>query len=279
MKLLLNACLCRWKYLFVAALFLLPGCGEVQKGSENSSNSKEEWVTEEVLQQLVDLQRTVSELQKDVVDLDSKVASLRGGGLGLQKLTKVEFGEGVALGNADAQIAIVEFMDYQCPFCVRHARKVLPQIKKELIDTGAVKYIIRDFPLSSHSKAKGAAIAVACAGEQNKYWQMHEQLISGRGQLGRDFYSKTAKSLGLALDDFNECLSHTKHEIRINQNLAYGKQVGVTGTPKFYVGIVSGNTIVDVQVISGAQSFEVFSRTIKSLAGRNVKKNKRAARE
>lgn len=260
--------------ILVASAFLFFSVSAIGDGEIGSgSHKKVSWLTEEVLQQLMDLQKAVSELQDNVGNLNTKVDLLNSGKKTRPRVDGIDFGRGVLLGAPNAPFAIVEFMDYQCPFCVRHASKVLPQIKKELIDTGKVKYVIRDFPLSSHSQAKGAAIAVTCAGEQGKYWQMHEQFVANSRKLNDDYYGQAANDLGLDVKVFKNCLVKPEHEIRINESLAYGEEVGVTGTPKFFVGRVKGASIGDVQVISGAQPFGVFSRAVEKLSGTKVVPN------
>ena len=85
------------------------------------------------------------------------------------------------LGDDSATVTVIEFTDYQCPFCSRHFEQTFGQIKKNYIDTGKVKYVVRDFPLSFHSNAHKAAEAAECAGEQGKYWEMHEKLFKEQG--------------------------------------------------------------------------------------------------
>lgn len=98
-----------------------------------------------------------------------------------------------ALGDEKAEIAIVEFSDYQCPYCVRHAKQVFPDLKKNFMETGKVKYYLRNFPLSFHAKARDAAIVSECAGKQGKQWDAHEYLFDNSRQLGDDTFNKLAE--------------------------------------------------------------------------------------
>lgn len=228
---------------------------------------KYEWVVEEILQQLTELRKEVNSMKKDVTALNDKFDALaknaqRGG---KAAPTTVDLGNNI-MGDQNASYAIVEFTDYQCPFCGRHSKNVLPQIKKELIDTGKVKYALRDYPLGFHGQAKGAAVAANCAGEQGKYWEMHEVLFNNQRELKDTLYIETAQSLNIDATKFTQCLNNPAKSKAVDQDLAYGNTLGVTGTPKFFVGKVKGNTITNIQVISGAQSYGAFSGAIDRLS-------------
>ncbi len=101
---------------------------------------------------------------------------------------KVEIGKSPVLGDKNAKVTIIEFSDYECPFCGRHYQQTYPQIKKNYIDTGKVKMSFKDFPLSFHQSAQKAAEAARCAGDQGKYWEMHDKLYSNQESLGVDNY-------------------------------------------------------------------------------------------
>ena len=101
-------------------------------------------------------------------------------------------------GKADARVTIVEFTDYQCPFCSRYVRETYPQLDKEYVQTGKVKYVLRDLPLEAiHPLAMKAAEAAHCAGEQGKYWEMHDRLFANQTELARTDLAKHAQALGL----------------------------------------------------------------------------------
>ena len=174
------------------------------------------------------------------------------------------------IGDIQASYAIIEFSDYQCPYCARHANNVFPQIKKELIDTGKVKYALYDYPLGFHGEAKGASVAVRCAGEQDRYWEMHTELFTNQRKLSNDFYEETARAFALDSQAFSTCLADPAMSMAVDRDIAYGKSLGVTGTPKFFVGRVQGDEITDVIVISGAQSFAAFSGAIERLSKKEI---------
>lgn len=166
------------------------------------------------------------------------------------------------LGSNSAEYAMIEFSDYECPYCRRYATQVFPQIKQQYVDSGKMKYVIRDFPLNFHSQAKPAAIAAHCAGEQSKYWEMNEALIKQSSGLNKELYSKLATEINLDIASFNACLDNPKIANRINDDFSYGQEIGVTGTPRFYIGKVEGDHIINVVPLSGAQPLEAFDRVI-----------------
>jgi len=163
-----------------------------------------------------------------------------------------------SLGSPDAPITIVEFSDYQCPYCLRHFQQTMPQLKKEYIDTGKVRYVFKDFPLSFHEKAVPAALAAECAGEQGKYWEMHDKLFGEQSRWVKeskptDVYKEFAKELGLDTKQFNECLDSQKYADEIMADMKEGRDAGVQGTPAFFI---------NGQFLSGAQPYEVFKQVI-----------------
>ena len=168
------------------------------------------------------------------------------------------------MGDPDAPVLIVEFTDFQCPFCRRYDEETLPQIKKEYIDTGKVRYMLKHFPLTQiHPQAVPAAIASECAGEQGKFWEMHDKLFSQQDQWsGKDDANSTfktfAKDLGLDEKAFDECITAERYKDKVMDNQKEGMAAGVQGTPAFFV---------NGQFISGAQPFQVFQQMIEKALG------------
>ncbi|HEY79967.1 MAG TPA: hypothetical protein EYP25_01945 [Anaerolineae bacterium] len=162
------------------------------------------------------------------------------------------------MGDPNAPVTIVEFSDYQCPFCQRHFQQVLPQLKKDYIDTGKVRYVFKDFPLSFHKQAMPAAMAAECAGEQGKYWEMHDKLFSERDKWNENpdvnnVMKQFAKELGLDEKPFNACFDSEKYKDEILADQQEGMAAGVQGTPAFFI---------NGQFLSGAQPYEVFKQII-----------------
>ncbi len=170
------------------------------------------------------------------------------------------------IGNANAPVVIVEFSDYQCPFCRSWAENVKGSLQTDYIDTGKVKLAYKDFPLSFHPMAPTYATAARCAGEQNKYWEMHDKIYSEQAKFGsgtvstvtKDNIKTWAADLGLNATAFNTCLDSDKFSAQIQTNMREGSRVGVSGTPSFFIGKAGGTG----QLIVGAQPYTVFQAAI-----------------
>ncbi len=176
---------------------------------------------------------------------------------------RISVADAPMLGRADAPVTIVEFSDYQCPFCQRFFATTLSAIKKQYVDTGKVRYVFRDFPLDQlHPQARKAAEAVHCAGEQGKYWQMHDILFQNQSALAPRQLAEHARKVGVDGAKFEECLSSGRHTARVARGLIDGAAVGVQGTPTFVVGKTNAGEVVEGTPIRGAQPLETFRRII-----------------
>ena len=175
------------------------------------------------------------------------------------------------LGNPNAEVTIIEFSDYQCPFCRKFWTDTLPQIEKEYIGTGKVKLVFRDFPLSFHPNAGPAAEAANCAREKGgdeAYYKMHDKIFSEQNKLDGGTVQSTifdgwdskvlkqwAKDLGY---DIGSCLDSGKYASEVQKDFDDGANAGVSGTPAFFV---------NGQILEGAQPFSVFKQVIDSKLG------------
>jgi len=157
------------------------------------------------------------------------------------------------LGKADAPVTIVEWSDYECPFCQRFHSETFGQIVTNYVNTGKVKFVYRDFPLSFHPQAQKAAEAAACAGKQGKYFEMHDLLFSKGVQGSVAGFKQYAKDLGLNSAQFDSCLDSGETASEIAKDEQDGVSAGIQGTPGF---------IVDGRLISGAQPYTVFQQAI-----------------
>ena len=173
-------------------------------------------------------------------------------------------------GDKNAKLTLVEFSEFQCPFCGRHVRDTYPQLDKEYVQTGKVKYVFRDLPLESiHKNAFKASEAANCAGDQNKFWEMHDRLFANQNALEPANLTAHAQAIGLDAKKFQECLDSGKHSADIRKDIADASKVGITGTPTFVIGLTqSGDpkTIKVLKVIRGAQSIAAFKDALDSLA-------------
>lgn len=160
-----------------------------------------------------------------------------------------------------SSVFLIEFSDFQCPFCRKYARETLPQVKRELIDTKRVGYAFFNFPLGQiHQSAMSAAQAATCAGKQHRFWQMHD-LLFGDNKLAPDLFVSHAGSLGLDIPQFQSCVESTRSEVR--GSIELGSGLGVTSTPTFFVGRVENNgSVALLRRISGAHPYNVFKTAL-----------------
>ena len=140
------------------------------------------------------------------------------------------------LGRPDAPLTLVEFTDYECPFCRRFQASTWPRLKHDYVDTGKLRFIVRDLPLPFHAAAGPAAEAAHCAGEQGKFWPMHEALLSGSTGLEPQGIERRARALGLDMQRFEACVAAQKYAARIAHNAAEADALGLEGTPAFVLG-------------------------------------------
>ncbi|MCP4423903.1 MAG: thioredoxin domain-containing protein, partial [Chloroflexi bacterium] len=146
----------------------------------------------------------------------------------------------IALGDPNAPVTLVEYTDYQCPFCQRHSQETMPSMIAEMIETGRVYYIMKDFPLDSlHPDARAASAAARCAGDQDAYWEMHDAIFDNQsnwaGQGAVTVLSGLAAELGLDVDVYDECVSSGKYDDAVQANLEEGAALGVSATPYFFL--------------------------------------------
>ena len=167
------------------------------------------------------------------------------------------------LGRESAPVTIVEFTDYQCPYCARHARSTLPSLISEFVDRGRVRYIIRDLPLDMHPLAIPSAKAARCASSQGakRYWQYHDALFDAQEHLADSSFVAIARNLGLDVPAFELCLRSPEIEKRVDQDAAAAASAGLTGTPSFVIGLATGSAVTGV-VVTGAQPLAHFREVI-----------------
>ena len=171
-------------------------------------------------------------------------------------------------GDKNAKVTVVEFSEYQCPFCGRHVRDTYPQLDKDYVQTGKVKYVFRDLPLESiHKNAFKAAEAAHCAGEQKKFWEMHDRLFANQKELEATHLTAHATALGLDAKKFQGCLDGGKYAAEIRKDMAEANKYGITGTPTTVIGLTQPNDskIKVLRVIRGAQNVTQFREALDTL--------------
>ena len=206
---------------------------------------------------------------------------------GDQKLKEVSLGDDPVIGDKNAPIAIVEFSDFQCPFCRLAWQGAITELQKNEIASGKVKLVFKDFPLDQncnagmsrqlHPQACKSAEAAQCAAEQGKFEEMHDKIFEEQAEASKatgqstipysgDDLKKWASEIGLDTAKFNSCLDSGKYDSEIKSDIEEGAGYGVTGTPAFFIGKVQNGKIVNPIAISGAQPYSVFQQVISQLA-------------
>jgi len=175
------------------------------------------------------------------------------------KDVEFEIGDIPVKGDAAAKLILVEFTDYECPYCGRYVNETFPQIQKAYIDKGTIQYAVIDLPLPVHPKAPKAAEASHCAAEQGKFWEIHELMMSKQEMLGE--LTSYAVSLKLDVQKFDECVNSGKYADMVNRGVSLARKLGVNAVPGFIIGRVDSSKpgkITGILFITGAMPFAVF---------------------
>ena len=175
-----------------------------------------------------------------------------------------------SLGRDDVVVTLVEFSDYECPFCIRHFSETMPQIAA-LVDQGKLRYVFRDFPIASlHPEAARAHQAARCAQDQNRFWQLHARLFSPAKTHTDPALEAHAVAAGLDVGQFRACLASGRHADHVQASVQQAVDLGANGTPSFFLGVRDRATdrVEVLHTISGAQPFSVFEDAIAAVAAR-----------
>lgn len=214
--------------------------------------------------------------QRQIATLDARVDSLaitlthlsrslqRGAPRAAPTYATVATGTAVRTGSPTAPVAIVEFVDYQCPFCARYDSAVFPILQRDYIIPGLVQYFVRDFPLPIHAHAATAAAAARCVSQQDSqaYWRYRRALFANASQLDTARLAALAEGLGIRLDRFRSCLNSPQTLSAVQSDEAEARAAGLTGTPAFVVGRLASHGRVAGRVIVGAQPIDRFRQLI-----------------
>jgi len=170
-------------------------------------------------------------------------------------------------GSASANVAIIEYGDFECPACGTYWKEVYPQIDANYVKTGKIQYFFRDLPLSMHPHAIPAARFAHCAGEQSKFWEMHDSLFANQRALGEEETSTRARALGLDVAKLKECFASGRYSDEIGKTLGEAQGMGIVGTPTFFVGVLDPKTrvIAVKRTIPGAYPYLVFKSYLDEL--------------
>jgi protein-disulfide isomerase len=162
-----------------------------------------------------------------------------------------------ALGSKAAPLTMVEFTDYQCGFCQRFHKVTFPEIRKKYIDTGKVRFVSRDLPLSFHSNASRAAEAARCAGDQNRFWEMRDQFVTNAENLSPGDIEGYARDLKLDMSAFKSCVDGGKYAEAVKSDAAMASLLRINGTPAFVIGKTTPEG-VEGTILTGALPLDAF---------------------
>ena len=183
--------------------------------------------------------------------------------------TDIQLGDVAYRGAYDAPVTLIEFSDYQCPYCKRHANAVMPPLIESYVDTGKVRFVMREYPIERlHARAVPTSEAALCAGDQDQYWGMHDALFTDQKANTDEDFQQQAASLGLDVSAFSECMNSDKFMEQIKADMAEGQKLGISGTPSFVLGLTDPEDPSKVHLtkfIRGAQSLQAFSAAIDEL--------------
>jgi protein-disulfide isomerase len=245
--------------LAVAGASLTPSfCGAESTTADTTAPALNHDASQAILQELREIRRVLEKIERQGLAQPAPRPDT-------PKTASVTIGKGnTILGAADAPVTVVEFTDYQCPFCKRFIQSTFPLLKHDFIDTGKVRWIVRDLPLGFHPNANKAAQAAHCAGDQDKFWEMRDLLFRNNANLAIEQLPGYAREIGLDGDAFDACLSSERHQAQIDQDSQEANRIRITGTPSFVIGKAAGDTVTG-QLIIGAQATAIFTAAIQGV--------------
>jgi len=181
-----------------------------------------------------------------------------------------------ARGSTSARVTFVEYSDYGCPFCAQYAKQIYPQLIRDYVDTGKLRYVFKNYPVETvHPGVVKAHVAAACAGDQGRYWQMHDRLFAAQDNFQTEKLIEHARAASLDTTLFQSCLAGTSHDAVIRQDIDEAVRGGVTVSPVFVVGLSDPNGAVftPLQVVVGAQPYQTFKNAIDAVLAKSASSN------
>ena len=242
-------------------LLLLPGAvlGQQESGGEIKELKKEieslKIIQTEVLKELLEIKKLLATRASPNADTPPREIIIDTEGSPIK-------------GNESARFALIEYSDYECPFCSRYVRDTLPLIERDYIKTGKIKYVFRDFPIESlHRNALLASEAAACAREQGKYWEMHDRLFSNPNALTAKDITTHAQFIGINPTDFQQCLDSSKYREVIRKAVSEAAGLGINGTPTFFVAVSVPNSskVKVIRALKGAPAYANFKEVLDTI--------------
>lgn len=248
-------------------LLLSPAAARAQRRGGSGSGGEVQRLRREV-DELKEGQRAI---EQEIRELKELLAAERAGSPSSKRYSMSV--EGLPfMGELNARLTVVEFSDYQCPYCGQYVRETMPQIVRDYVKTGKLKYISGDLPIEEiHPQALKAAKAAACAGDQGKYWEMRDQLFKNQNALGQGELSLHAQAIGLNVLPFQRCLFSEKYDARVREGREVASVLGIRGTPSFVIGLTEadGSKMQVLKVVVGFQSYPNFKEVLDRLLTAN----------
>jgi protein-disulfide isomerase len=173
--------------------------------------------------------------------------------------------DGRSRGNPKAPVTLIEYSDFTCGYCVKFFRETWPRLQAKYVEPGLVRFVYRDFPRGFQGAGLQAAVAARCAGEQGRYWPMHDRLFSGERALAPAEFDRYANAVGLSLQPFSSCVREGRHVNAILRDRDEGVAMGFRGTPGFVIVRTDAPPDEPAVTIPGAFPFEVFDEHIQRL--------------
>jgi protein-disulfide isomerase len=229
-----------------------------QQGPKLSDDAKDPGITrqqaDEILNELKAIRHLLEQQSRPLMPSQMPVVPQTG---------KLRLEGGYSLGSSDASVTIVEFTDYQCPYCRKFESTTFAGIRKKYVDTGKIRFVVRDFPLvDNHPDAMKAAEAAHCAGDQGKFWPMRDALFGDPGKLGQSGLVDDAEALKLDMAAFRSCLESGKHKLEIQNDMQAASSLQINGTPSFLIGKTKGEEVSGAITV-GMVPLSVFEAKLK----------------
>jgi protein-disulfide isomerase len=250
--------------LFAAACLLLTGPALAKTSDEIKALQEEVAAMREGQEKM---QKDLDEIKK-LLQQGSRPAAAAPAAKAFEPRT-IELGAISSRGEQDAPVTLIEYSDYDCPFCKRHAESVMPSLIENYVNTGKLRFVMREYPIDRlHPRAAAASEAVLCAGDQGQYWGMHDAMFADQKANTDEDFGRMAAGLGLDVEAFTACLGGDKFAGQIRSDIIEGQALGVSGTPSFVVGLTDPEDPDKVNVtkfIRGAQPLPAFQAAIDEL--------------
>jgi protein-disulfide isomerase len=254
MKILLR-CFC------IALLCVFAGQTQSQTGSNPSSSTASAPLSQEQGEEILNELRLIRKALEDHLRESSATRSVAT--VPAQGVKLAADANWFAQGSDQAPVVLVEFSDFECPYCTQFNKEVFPKLKAAYIDTGKVRFVSREYPLDFHPDAFNAALAARCGGAQDHYWQMRDLIIDNSADLSMSALEQEAQRLSLDTSKFRTCMKDDTSVAAIKRDVSDGQSIGVTGTPAFLLGKTRNNVIEGVR-IDGAQPYTQLASAIDS---------------